>query len=183
MSIDDEIYPANFARDAGGDIFTRYAARNRIVARRLVQPGVDRHQHDVGARGTDLSDCRSYGWNYVTEVEPPTNVLGVPQRDPRRRRADDSNFYSLALDDGPRAIGVDVARLDTIGIGGEERKGCLSYDAVEIRHAVVELVVPEGGRVVTHRVHRCDDRICAVGGHPRRHVRQRVALMKVSGVE
>ena len=65
----------------------------------------------------------------------------------------------------------------------KKRKRGLAHRALERGQAVVEFVIADCGRVVLHRVHRDDHRMRHRRIDARGHVRERVSLEHVAGVD
>ena len=121
--------------------------------------------HDVARRRRGRAGCRgprpSSPASSRRRCRP--HAAALDDRPRRGRRALPSARYALAARNGN-------ARLRDRARSSE-------------RHAVVELVVADRGRVVAHGVHRGDDRVRrAVGVDARRDEVERVALQQVAGV-
>ena len=78
MAIQDQVDSRHLARDSCRDILTRYCGRDCVVTRGLVESGVKRHPHDIGARGSRFFHCISDSGNDVAEAQPAPDVLRVP---------------------------------------------------------------------------------------------------------
>jgi len=77
-----------------------------------------------------------------------------------------------------------AAAVGSADVGGQQWEVRLAEVPLEVRDAVVEVVIADGRRVVAHRVHRGDDRRGAgIAGRARGDEGDRVALGDVARVD
>ena len=182
VPVRDQIDARHLARDVRRDVVARQARRGGIVGRRLGQPAVHRDDDHLCAGRARLTDRGAHRRDDVPEHDTAAEVVAVPDHRAGRRRADDADLDAAPLDERPRAKGR--AAVGALRVCCEEREPGLAPGAFEERHAVVELVIADGGRVVAHRVHRRDHRMARIG---RRDARgnecERIALDDVPRVD
>src|SRR5205814_10062242 len=116
-------------------------------------------------------------------AEPAANVLRSPERYSGRGSTHDADANARTFYDRPRAVGVHSLGVYSIGVGRQKRKPRLPHSGVEIRDAVIVLMVPDRGGVVFHCVHRRDYWVGTIARDSGRYVRQRIALQQISGIE
>src|SRR5512141_508257 len=107
VSIDDEVDSRYLARHPLGDIFAWQSGGDSIVARWLVEAGVNAHDHNVRARGFHLLHRRLHRGDDVGELHSSSNVLRIPRHDAGSSRTDYSDLDSLPLNYRP---GLEVMR-------------------------------------------------------------------------
>src|SRR5215208_1289778 len=118
VPIEHEVDSRHFARDSLSDILARHAGRDAIVARRLVEAGVNCNENYVRAGASDLMDALSHCRHDVTEAQASANICGSPDGDAGRGRTDDSNLQARPFDDSPWTIGMDPLRIDAVCVCG-----------------------------------------------------------------
>ncbi len=157
MSIDDQVYAGNLARNSRADVFARNPCRDGVVAGRLIEPGMCRDDHDVRARRFHLLHGGLHRGHDVGELHSAAHVGRIPHHHAGRRCADNPDFHALPVDNRPRLELEGPVRLP--GVGRQHWKPRLRYSALEVWNAVVVFVVADRGGIVAHRIHRCDDRV------------------------
>ena len=139
-------------------------------------------EHDLCSGAPHLGDRLAYGRDDVADHQPALQVVAVPHHRARRRGAHDADFYALTLHDRPRP--ESAFAVGAIRIRRKKRERRLGDRALQKGHAVVELVIAHCRGVVVHGIHRGHDRMRrAARRHPRRHVREGIALEEVAGIE
>src|SRR5204863_5965443 len=98
VSVDQKIDAWHFARDPTRHVLTRNSGGHGVIARRLVETGVNRDEHDVGAGASHFVDRLPDRGYDVAEAKTSANILCIPYRHARRGRPNDPNFDSGTFD-------------------------------------------------------------------------------------
>ena len=182
VPIDDEVDARHLAGNTRRHVLARDARGDRVVARGSVEPRVHGDEDNLRSCTPNFLHRLPHRGHDIADDQPALQVVAIPHHGTRGRGADDADLHPAARDDGPSA--ESALAVWPIRVCGQERKRRLRNRTLEKWHAVVELMIAHGRRVVMHRVHRGHDRMRrAARGDARCHVRERVALEKVARVE
>ena len=181
MADDQHIDPGDLASDARDRVLAGDPGGDGVVGRLPVEPRVGHHDHHVGAGAAHPRDLRGDRRLDVPNGHATAEVIPIPDQGAGIGDADDGDLDPCAGDD--RRARERAPAVEPVGVRGEEGEACLRPGPIEGRDAVVELVVPDRGRVVAHRVHRRDHRARGEGIDPGRHIGHRVPLEEVPGVD
>ena len=178
VAVDDEVDAGHLARHIARHVLI--ADTGGVEGRRATDTRVQDRHHEFSPRRADRVHRYAHIRRDVAHRHAAAEIAAVPDIDAGVRRADDPDLHAAAFDDhegrkGARA--VEAAR-----VGRQEREARLRNGLFEERHAVVELVVADGRRVVLHRVHRRHHRMWH-RRRARRHIGHRVALQQVAAIE
>jgi hypothetical protein len=167
---------------------------------RSADAGVRQHHHQIGARCAQVGHPCRRCLDDVARYDPPGEVAMVPGGDLRRCEAEhpDSDLardavaaYQLAPQHcacGQQQLVAERPRFaqPMRHVCRHHRKLRPAKGRLQKIDAVVEIVVAHGCRVITHRVHRRDDRVRLARAKPAfqsHKVAQRIALQHVAAVK
>ena len=180
MPDDDEVDARHLVGHRRHRIFRTDAREHGVHSGRRIESSVRHDHHHLGAGRSRILHRAAQRGHDIVDRELLLEVEFIPHHRPRRRDADDRDAHAAAIEERrrrPAAVAVDATY-----VGSEERKGRGGQRAVEVRQAVVELMVADYAGVVLERVHRGDDGIRSCKPGPRRDVRHGAALQKIAGV-
>ena len=181
MTVHNEVDASNFTRQSLADVLAGKSSRYRVVARGLIESGMDADDHHFCPRSFYFLHGSLHCRNDVGELHLSAHIGSVPDHHAGSRRAHDADFYSLPIDDRPRPELVRSVRFPCVS--REHREARLRHRLLEVWDAIVVFVVAYGGGIVAHRVHRGDDRVGRIGELLHRHVRKRISLKQVASVD
>ncbi len=181
VAVDDEVDAGHVLRDLRRDVLAPHAREHGVVARRPAQSRVQEQHHGIHAGALHLVDGSANLGDHVPDLDTAAKIVAIPEVGPRRGGADDPDAHATALHDAGR---LERARpVGLVDVGGEEREPRLPGGHAQRAEPVVELVVADGRRVVPHGVHRRDHGMRGLRADARGHVRERIALEEVAGVD
>src|SRR3954466_617468 len=103
MTVDDQVDPGDFVRDAGRDILAADWGRDGVVARRLIESGVQRDDDNIGAGTACVANSGANVRNDVADDYLAREIVAIPHHRTRRGGADDRDPDAKPRRQGPAA--------------------------------------------------------------------------------